>query len=71
MLTIAEKFYYLSPYQYASNDPINNIDLDGLEGVPIRLFSKLVINTVKNPNGTSAKILGAFAGVGGSFYSAT
>lgn len=29
---ISEKFYALTPYQYASNDPIANIDLDGLEG---------------------------------------
>jgi hypothetical protein len=29
---ITEKFYQLTPYQYASNDPILNIDLDGLEG---------------------------------------
>jgi RHS repeat-associated protein len=30
---LAEKFQYLTPYQYASNNPIINIDLDGLEGV--------------------------------------
>jgi RHS repeat-associated protein len=29
---ITEKFYELAPYQYASNDPIKNIDIDGLEG---------------------------------------
>lgn len=31
---LAEKFYYLSPYQYGSNNPVTNIDIDGLEGVP-------------------------------------
>jgi len=30
---LAEKFYYLTPYQYASNNPVTNIDLDGLEGI--------------------------------------
>ena len=29
---LSEKFYILTPYQYASNDPVTNIDLDGLEG---------------------------------------
>jgi len=29
---IAEEFYQLTPYQYASNEPVGNIDLDGLEG---------------------------------------
>jgi len=30
---LAEDFVYLTTYQYASNDPIANIDLDGLEGM--------------------------------------
>ena len=29
---IAEKFCGLTPYQYASDDPVGNVDLDGLEG---------------------------------------
>jgi RHS repeat-associated protein len=30
---LTDDFPFLTPYQYASNDPITNIDLDGLEGV--------------------------------------
>jgi RHS repeat-associated protein len=29
---LTDEFPTLTPYQYASNDPIDNIDLDGLEG---------------------------------------
>jgi RHS repeat-associated protein len=67
---LTEKFYYLSPYQYCSNNPISNVDLDGAEGLDFRIFQKLVQNTVQNPNGTSAKILGAATGVGGSVQGA-
>lgn len=31
---LAEKFPWLTTYQYGSNNPVLNIDLDGLEGVP-------------------------------------
>ncbi len=31
---LTDDYTELTPYQYASNDPILNIDLDGLEGVP-------------------------------------
>ncbi len=63
---ITEKFYELTPYQYCSNNPISNVDLDGAEGLDFRIFNKLVQNTVQNPNGTSAKVLGAVVGVGGA-----
>jgi RHS repeat-associated protein len=35
---LAEKFVYLTPYQFASNDPVGKIELDGMEGVPVILF---------------------------------
>ncbi len=35
---IAEHFPWMTSYQYASNDPIKNIDLDGLEGIPFSFF---------------------------------
>jgi RHS repeat-associated protein len=63
---ISEKFYELSTYQYCSNDPIKNVDLDGAEGLDFRIYNKLVVNTVKNPNSNSAKVLGAVTGVGGA-----
>jgi RHS repeat-associated protein len=35
---IAEHFPWMTSYQYASNDPIKNIDLDGLEGLNFNFF---------------------------------
>ncbi|PSL42363.1 RHS repeat-associated protein [Chitinophaga niastensis] len=63
---ITEKFYALSPYQYCANDPVKNVDLDGAEELDFRLYNTLIQNTLQNPNGTSAKLLGSLIGVGGS-----
>ena len=48
---IAEEFPHLSVYNYASNDPVRNIDLHGLQGVPYNMivdvaawFGKNVLN---------------------------
>jgi hypothetical protein len=38
---LVNKFAFLPPYQYASNDPVKNIDLDGLEGI----ISPLIFGT--------------------------
>ncbi len=43
---LSDKFPYLTPYQYASCDPIKNIDLDGLEGVPADLPAVTVVPTI-------------------------
>ncbi|MCX8080122.1 MAG: hypothetical protein N3F09_02675 [Bacteroidia bacterium] len=37
---LTNKFPMLSPYQFASNNPILNVDLDGLEGVSYRVVKK-------------------------------
>jgi RHS repeat-associated protein len=66
---LSEKFYELTPYQYASNNPVTNIDLDGLEGIAFQLVTHLIQKTVQNPNGTEAKVLGATTGVGQAIVS--
>jgi len=61
---LSEKFYYLTPYQYASNNPATNIDLDGLEGTPIQAFTSWLLGKViKNPNGAAAHTMGVLVGV--------
>ena len=37
---LSKKFPMLTPYQFASNNPILNVDLDGMEGVSYRLLKK-------------------------------
>jgi RHS repeat-associated protein len=34
---LSKKFPMLSPYQFASNNPVSNVDLDGLEGVSYKV----------------------------------
>ncbi len=63
---LSDKFYDLTVYQYCSNNPIKHVDLDGLEGLDFRWITPLIQNTVKNPNSTSAKVLGAVTGLGGA-----
>jgi RHS repeat-associated protein len=55
---IAEDYYYLTPYQFASNTPVWKIEQEGLEGVASQLLLNYMIgNAIENPKGTSAKIL--------------
>jgi RHS repeat-associated protein len=37
---LASKFPMLTPYQFSSNNPVLNVDLDGLEGVSYRVVKK-------------------------------
>lgn len=54
---LTRKFAMLTPYQYGSNNPVWNIDLDGLEGVTFQdvLNSKAsVVDWINNPNAWKA-----------------
>jgi len=44
---IADQFPHLSTYNYASNDPITNVDLHGLQGVPFSLIAGLTAKVAK------------------------
>ena len=47
---LTKKYAELTPYQFASNMPINSIDLDGLESFPSFQGSKPYPQSYKNPN---------------------
>lgn len=55
-------FPHYSPYQFAGNSPIMNIDLDGLEELPVTASRLVVTNTVidrdgkRLPDGTTLKV---------------
>ncbi len=65
---LADRFFYLTPFQYASNDPILNIDLDGLEGVSINCSTCIIsqkkavdnVRVVHKPVGPTVKQPPAF-----------
>lgn len=65
---IAEKFYDISTYQFAHNNPVWKVELEGLEGIP---FQNLMISdAVKNPNGVGAHAVGFVQGLGNGFKGA-
>jgi RHS repeat-associated protein len=43
---IIEKFAYLNSYNYASNNPVTNIDLWGLQGVPFQQYYTQMSNAI-------------------------
>lgn len=54
---ITEQYYTISPYQFAHNNPVWKIELEGLEGIarsgkdvvnnePVRLTRNIILNTV-------------------------
>ncbi|MFZ2783497.1 MAG: RHS repeat-associated core domain-containing protein [Sediminibacterium sp.] len=51
---LTDEYPLLTPYQYASNDPITNIDIDGLEGAPATGFTLSEV-VVKNSHHLSLK----------------
>lgn len=58
---LTQSFPWYTPYQYAGNDPINYIDLDGLEKVrPVELFYKTTphIDMSQAPAGSATNAAG-------------
>jgi len=59
---IAEKFYWVTPYNYAENDPVGSIDLWGLQ--KLRIAGNFSLTTGK----VGAKaVISKIAGIGGSY----
>ncbi|MEL6590414.1 MAG: DUF6443 domain-containing protein [Bacteroidota bacterium] len=52
---LAEDFYFLTTFQYASNSPIYMIDLDGLEGIPANEVKSEDITSVAETTTESMK----------------
>ena len=62
---LTDDYHLLTPYQYASNDPIANIDLDGLEGVSATGLTDVVVkSSIKQ---VTAKAGSSFLSVTGNF----
>lgn len=50
---LADKFLHLSPYNYASNNPVTNIDLWGLQGIGVNLLAEFFALVAKYTSITS------------------
>ncbi|MCG8332203.1 MAG: RHS repeat-associated core domain-containing protein [Chitinophagales bacterium] len=65
---IADDFPHLSVYNYASNDPIKNIDLHGLQGVPNYMVEHVKERIENAVQGTVDNISSAVQGAGNYIY---
>ena len=65
---IADDFPHLSVYNYASNDPIKNIDLHGLQGVPNYMVEHVKDRIENAVQGTVDNISNAVQGAGNYIY---
>lgn len=55
---LAEKFSNISTYQFASNDPVNKLEIDGLEGVNINPKTENLIIVVQGWSGPNTGKVG-------------
>jgi RHS repeat-associated protein len=76
---LTDKYPELTPFQYASNDPINNVDIDGLEGFwhnflygdPFQAINELSWDDISEGAGTINNATGAGAVINGTFQAVT
>jgi len=55
---LAEKFSDISTYQFASNDPINKLEIDGLEGVNIGPKTENLVIVIQGREGGKVGLVG-------------
>ncbi|GAA0882181.1 DUF6443 domain-containing protein [Sphingobacterium siyangense subsp. cladoniae] len=59
---ITEKFTDLTPYQFAHNNPVWKVELEGLEGASSQLTFWMSVDSALHPNGVSAHVTGIVQG---------
>ena len=69
---LTDDYPELTPYQYGSNDPIANIDVDGLEGFnAVQTLDAVIIKSGGHAAATALSVSGSFLkGVGSSLWGA-
>ena len=63
---LAEKYSDISTYQFASNDPINKLEIDGLEGIR---HDEIVTNGSGKPTTKTVAEINVFVGLSSTGYS--